>query len=89
MAQHNAYEPVWVESYRPSSTSGLHGSVHLRPVEGQGYTANLHVECSKGLSRDYPVGTRFLLRAKLTDREGGGEFLYSFHGWPPLEIRTP
>jgi hypothetical protein len=31
--------------------------------------------------RAAPVGTRFRLRVKLTDREGGDEFLYSYHGW--------
>ncbi len=31
--------------------------------------------------RNYPVGTRFKVKVKLTDREGGGEFLYSHHSW--------
>ena len=42
----------------------------------------MHVECSKKLSKNYPVGTRFRIQAKLTDREGGGEYLYSYFGWP-------
>lgn len=75
------YVSVIVESYLPNNTSGLHGKVHIRPVAGQGYPANMHVECSKRLSSDYPVGTRFRLRAKLTDREGEGDFLYSYFGW--------
>jgi hypothetical protein len=75
------YQWVEVESYRPSAMSGLHGSIHIRPVAGQGYPSDMHVECSKKLSRDYPAGTRFRIRAKLTDREGGGEFLYSYFGW--------
>jgi hypothetical protein len=75
------YQMVKVESYRPSQTSGLHGAVHIRPCPGQGLPTTLHVECSKALSRDYPVGTVFRIRAKLTDREGSGEFLYSYHGW--------
>jgi hypothetical protein len=74
---------VWVkvESYLPANTSGLHGKVHIRPCAGQGYPHDMHVECSKQLSTGYPVGTRFRLRAKLTDREGEGEFLYSYFGW--------
>ncbi|MGB4347881.1 MAG: hypothetical protein WBJ21_15975, partial [Burkholderiaceae bacterium] len=62
---------------------GLHGAVHIRPVAGQGIDTNLFVECSKKLSDPslYPVGTRFKIRAKLTDREGSGDFLYSYHGW--------
>lgn len=75
------YRFVEVESYRPSSTSGLHGKVHIRPCPGQGYPENMHVECSKALSRDYPVGTRFRIQAKLTDREGSGDFLYSYYRW--------
>jgi hypothetical protein len=73
---------IMVESYQPDNTAGKHGPVHIRPVEGQGYATTMDVRCSKVLSRDYPVGTRFWIRAKLTDREGGGEFLSSYHGWP-------
>lgn len=62
--------------------SGLHGGVHIRPAAGQGIPITLHVECSKKLSKDYPVGTKFRIRAKLTDREGGGEYLYSYFRWP-------
>lgn len=75
------YRAVIVESYEPKVSSGLRGKVHIRPVQGQGYAENLHVECSKSLSKNYPVGTKFILRAKLTDREDGGEYLYSYHGW--------
>ena len=75
------YRDVLVESFRPSATSGLHGPVHIRPVKGQGLLETLHVECSKKLSRNYPVGTKFKIQAKLTDRESGGEYLYSYHGW--------
>lgn len=73
---------VVVESFKPGSTTGLHGEVHIRPVAGQGLPTTLHVECSKKLSKDYPVGTKFRIRAKLTDREGGGEYLYSYFRWP-------
>lgn len=75
------YVSVEVESYVPANTSGLHGKVHVRPCSGQGYPPTMHVECAKKLVTDYPVGTRFRIRAKLTDREGGGEYLYSYFGW--------
>lgn len=82
MAKHDEpYQTVLVESFVASRTSGLHGAVHVRPCPGQGLPTNLHIECSKRLTRDYPVGTVFRIRAKLTDREGSGEFLYSYHGW--------
>ena len=75
------YLSVIVESYIPDNPSGRHGKIHVRPVEGQGYAPGMHVECSKRLSENYPVGTRFRLDAKLTDREDGGEYLYSSYRW--------
>ena len=88
MAQPNPYEYVIVESYRPASTAGLHGPIHVRPASGEKYPQTLHVECSKSLVRNYPVGTRFRIRAKLTDLKGGGQFLYSYFGWE-FEVITP
>jgi len=82
VAQDNPYETILVESYIPDTTTGKHGKVHIRPVAGGKYPSSLQVECSKSLSRNYPVGARFRLQVKLTDREGGGEYLYSYHGWP-------
>lgn len=81
MAQDNPYEMVLVESYIPNHLSGKHGKVHIRPVPGGKYPSSLAVECSKELSNNYPVGTKFLLQAKLTDRKGGGEYLYSYFRW--------
>jgi len=75
------YQMVLVESYLADSTSGLHGKVRIRPRPGQGFPTSMHVECSKDLSRKYPVGTTFRIKAKLTDREGEGEFLYSYYRW--------
>jgi hypothetical protein len=41
------------------------------------------VECSKELvdTMRYPVGTKFRLKVKLTDRGGGGEYLFSSYKW--------
>lgn len=90
MAKHDEpYLDVIVESYVPASTSGKHGKVHIRPVAGQSFDTSLSVECSKSLTTNYPVGTRFRLRAKLTDREGGGQFLYSSWRWPVEVISKP
>lgn len=85
------YRMVLVESYRPKATSGLHGAVHIRPCPDQGFPTTMHVECSKSLSRNYPVGTIFRIKAKLTDREGSGDFLYSYFGWKydVVKLGTP
>lgn len=78
MAKHGDYKEVIVESFMADRTSGLHGGIHIRPIAGQPFPQSLRVECSKRLSTDYPVGTRFKIRAKLTDKEGEGEFLYTY-----------
>jgi hypothetical protein len=82
MAKCEPYGHVDVESFYPNSTAGLHGPVHVRPLPGQGFPTTLHVECSRELVEQYPVGTRFRIRAKLTDRLGSGDYLYSYFGWP-------
>ena len=83
------YRNILVESYRPSSTSGLHGDVHIRPISDQGLPTDLQVSCSKKLSRNYPVGTRFRILAKLTDRKGGGEYLSSSPYEPVTVVSMP
>lgn len=83
MAQLNEYEMVLVESFVAENTSGKHGKIHIRPVAGNKYPTDLQVACSKSLSdpKRFPVGSKFLLQAKLTDREGGGKYLYSHPRW--------
>lgn len=77
------YQYVVVESYVPGRRSGLHGLVHIRPVAGQGFPTDMHVECSKEMSDTsrYPIGTKFRIRAKLSDYKGGGTFLYTSWRW--------
>jgi hypothetical protein len=92
MAKRNEpYFDVIVESYRPVSTAGLHGPIHIRPIEGKCFPTHLHVECSKDLvdTAKYLVGTRFEIKAKLTNRLGSGEFLYSYFGWAPEVLGQP
>ena len=79
----NNYSEIIVESFVPSSTSGLHGTIHIRPIEHQEpFLQEMFVECSKDLVNDYDIGTRFRIRAKLTEREGGKTFIYSSYRWP-------
>jgi len=75
-----AYRDVAVESVVDPRT----GVLKIRPMAGQAYATSMRVQCARAL-RDpamYPVGTRFLIRAKLTDRAGGAPYLYAHHGDP-------
>jgi hypothetical protein len=82
------YDYIIVESYYPRNTSGLHGPIHIRPIKDQyPYLDTYHVECSKELSYDYPVGTKFRIKAKLSQREGLATFVYSHYKWPYEVLR--
>jgi len=84
MAQEREYNTIIVESFYSSDTSGRHGPLHVRPAKHQIFSQSLFVECSKELvnTRLHPVGTKFRIKVKLTDREGGATFLYSSYKWP-------
>lgn len=89
MAKATDYELVEVESYIAEQTGGLHGEVHVRPVAGGRYSTDMRVECPKAMKQNYPVGTRFRIRAKLTDREGGPPFLYTSWQWAYDILSSP
>jgi hypothetical protein len=75
------YEQVIVETYsgrKPNKSS----TIHVRPTEGQVFSADIDVECSRKMREDHPIGTKFRIYAKVTDREGGKPFLYSSYMWP-------
>ena len=74
------YRHIVVESFRASLPGHL-GNVLVRPIPEEGYRLGMLVECLRAM-RKYPVGTRFRIRAKLTDREGEGEYLYTSYRWP-------
>lgn len=75
------YKKVVIETYR-NTQGGSSKSIRARPVPGQGYDSSMNVECSSGMRKSHPVGRRFLIEAKLTDREGGTPFLYSHYNMP-------
>jgi len=85
----NEYQVIKVESYYESG-SGLHGNVHVRPLPGQApFESSMRVECSKELMNPnvHKVGTQFLIRAKITSRQGGTPFIYSSYAWPYTVIK--
>jgi hypothetical protein len=75
-----AYRDVAVESAVDPAT----GALRMRPMAGQAYATSMRVACSRQLLDPglYPPGTRFLIRARLTDRLGGKPYLYAWHGDP-------
>ena len=55
--------------------------IRVSPIAGQGLPTSMKVECSRSMRKEYPVGTLFRLKAKITDKEGGTPFLYSPPHW--------
>jgi hypothetical protein len=79
----NEYQYIIVESFVPSDNKGRHGPIHIRPLPNQEpFESTLFVECSKRLSYDYPIGTKFRIKAKITSSAGGTQFVYSHYTWP-------
>ena len=79
-----AYREVAVESVLDARS----GELRIRPMAGQAFAPSLPVQCARSM-RDpalYPAGTRFLLSAKLTDRLGGPQYLYAWHGDPVVVL---
>ena len=77
------YQMIRVESYNESG-SGLHGDIHVRPLPGQSpFEIGMRVECSEKLvdTSLHPLGTKFLIKAKITNRQGGTPFIYSSYAW--------
>ena len=76
------YSSIIVESVW-GNNGVQHGNVHIRPIPGQEpFTPDMFVECSNSMKLDYPVGTRFRIKAKITCKEGGNPFIYSHYTWP-------
>jgi hypothetical protein len=87
MSKMNDYTDIIVETYQTGVMSLGHNGVVVRPIAGQEFSPDLKVECSRDINKNYPVGTRFKIKAKLTDRQGSKPFLYSSYKWP-FEVVT-
>jgi hypothetical protein len=75
------YQRVAIETFRNAGESSSK-SLRARPLDGQGFSTGMRVECSTKMRDAYPVGTVFLVQAQVTDREGGPSFLYTHFSWP-------
>lgn len=103
MSLNQNYYTLWFESFYLHNASGHKGSVQLKLLAEQKVPREVELECksrqvnpfslltecSKNYFYEYPVGTQFKLKAKLTDRQGRGMFFYSHFSWAPYEIIEP
>ena len=100
MALQQNYYPLWFKSFRLPNTSGHRNAIQLSLKQKQTLPLEIVAECKARnqkptdllteCKRDYftkfPEGTKFLLKAKLTDREGRTLFFYSSYRWKALKI---
>jgi len=74
------YSPAVLQTYKQVK-SGKKSNIHARPYPGQGhFSVDLDAECCRKMREDYPIGRLFLVWGKVTDRLGGGEYVYTYHG---------
>lgn len=80
------YYYVAVETFVPPDAEPSSNHVRVRPLENQSVSTELRVECDAvHLRRNFKVGTVFILKAKLTDRDGT-PFIYSYMGWEYVTV---
>jgi len=79
------YREYIIESYLAVGEPSAH-RVRAKPCPGQGLSTSLNVRCSSQMRTSHPVGTKFKVRAKLTNREGHGEFLHAPYDWPYVVV---
>ncbi|HUX82058.1 MAG TPA: hypothetical protein VMV35_04410 [Halothiobacillus sp.] len=55
--------------------------IRARPLPGQGYPADMRVECSSRMRDAHPIGTVFIVQAQLKQKVGEKPFLYTSWQW--------
>lgn len=77
------YDYIIVQSVL-TNEKGKHGPVHIRPLPGQDpYLDTMYVQCSKVMSNDFPIGTKFRIRAKIIyPKNGNRPFVSTHYTWP-------
>jgi hypothetical protein len=102
MALPQNYYQLWFESFVLDRVSGHKSRVQLKLSENQKIPEEIEGECeTRGINPyemvlecnrklfTYPIGTRFYINAKLTDRDSGGMYFYTYYRWKPIEIIQP
>ena len=75
------YRRVAIETFKNLGEASPR-KLRARPLPGQGLTMATRVECSEAMRMDYPVGTVFIVKARISNREGSSDFLYTHYNWP-------
>lgn len=76
------YDIILVQSVL-SNESGQRGPIHIKPLPNQEpYSESMFVQCSKVLSNEFPVGTKFKIKAKIIVPIGKRPFISSHYTWP-------
>lgn len=74
------YTEIVIETYENFGEPAAE-KIRARPLPRQGFPTNMKVECSSKMRKKYPIGTKFKIMAKLSNREGGTPFLYTHYSW--------
>jgi hypothetical protein len=70
------YRDVVIETFENPGEPAAE-RIRARPLPGQGLDTSMRVSCSSKMRDSLGEGAIVLLRAKVTDRQGGTPFLYS------------
>ncbi len=80
--QEQEYSLVTVETFIPTRHENSGSKIRVRPTHDQGdFLKSMRVECSRHLRKEYPVGTKFRIKAKISIADSGTKFIYSNHAW--------
>jgi hypothetical protein len=77
----NEHRIIKAETFVPTTHEPTNAKVRVRPVEGQGLSTDLRIECPRHVRKEYPVGTSFEMQVKMCQREDGAYFLYNHYSW--------
>lgn len=72
---------IKVETFIPENHEPTDADIRVRPLEGQGLSTDLRVECPRSIRSKYPVGTKFKMKARLIERYPDALILYNHHSW--------
>lgn len=75
------YQNIAIQTYRNSGEASSK-SIRARPLPAQGIATTMKVECSAEMRTAHPIGTVFIVKAKIISRGGGSPFVYTSWQWP-------